>query len=65
MVLSEFFQHCFASGDGGSKLVGSGHLLRFKNDNPGTNGAWLILVLYLLDGLSAVFKFLSRCWIAS
>ena len=51
MVLSEFFQHCFASGDGGSKLVGSGHLLRFENDDAGTDGAWLILVSYVLDAL--------------
>ena len=56
MVLSEFFQHCFASGDGGSKLVGSGCLLQYKNDNAGTNGARLILVLYLLDALSAFFE---------
>ena len=65
MVLSEFFWRCFASGDGGSKLVGSGRLLRYENNNAGTNGAWLILVSYSLDAPSAVFKFLSRCWIAS
>ena len=65
MVLSEFFRRCFASGDGGSKLVGNGRLLRFENDDAGTDGAWLILVSYLLDAPSAVFKFLSRCWIAS
>ena len=65
MVLSRFYWHCFASGDGGSKLVGSGRLLQFENDNAGTDGAWLIFVLYLLDAPSANFKFLSRCWIAS
>ena len=61
MVLSEFFRRCFASGEGGSKLVGSGHLLRFKYKDVGINGIWLILVLYPLDAPSAVFKFLLRC----